>query len=445
MLSATLCATAQKEDNVWIYAGNRIDFSTKPPAVTPVACDYTTEVNITSVADRDGRLVYWLNGTSLYNSNDEVVYSLPVGNEAVYMYGLSIVPFPGKENVYLFVYPDAVRNRMVASIADGSKDLLHPEITERYAEFPYYRWYYWADGVPFFFQKYGSRDFWLLYSYGGKIWVFALTEDGFVETGNAYALPMEEDNQYFLDGCEMTPDRSKILATTTSTGMSVFIDLDTKTGKIKNINPIEIHSMEAFAFSSGNKYLYFSYDKNMYRIAVDKLAVISTDEQFRENRELVGYLGCDVGDIKFLTSGGVYYMPLDSGDYLGQVSDCDSEHPALNNHAVKLATDVLSSSYSSFLAFPKTYCYPYGFTATEMCGGEVHFSFNDGDCESIHWDFGDGSEGVAHGHTVEHIYASNGRYTVKLTANYSDDRPRQTVEKTVEVNKIMKKLTIVKE
>ncbi len=87
MLSASLVASAQKEDNVWIFAGNRIDFTTEPPTVTLVACDYSTEENITSVADSEGNLVYWLNGTSLYNSNDEVIYSLPVGSNAFYLYG----------------------------------------------------------------------------------------------------------------------------------------------------------------------------------------------------------------------------------------------------------------------------------------------------------------------------------------------------------------------
>ena len=123
MLVTALFATAQKEDNVWIYAGNRIDFTTEPPTVTPVGIYYVTEENITSVSDRDGNLVYWLNGTSLYNSNDEVVYSFPDLGLAFYFYGLSIVPFPGRENVYVFVYPNFGLGVMEASIVDGSKDL----------------------------------------------------------------------------------------------------------------------------------------------------------------------------------------------------------------------------------------------------------------------------------------------------------------------------------
>ena len=445
LLVSSLVATAQKEDNVWIYAGNRIDFSTKPPTVTKVGCDYTTEVNITSVADSEGRLVYWLNGTSLYNSKDEVVYSLPVGTYAVYMYGLSIVPFPGRENVYLFVYPDVERDRMVVSIADGSKDLLHPKITERFKEFPYKLSANVADGVPFFFQKYNSRDFWLLYSYNNKIKVYALTEEGFVDTGDEYDLPLVDRLHYYLDGCEMTPDRSKILATTTLYGLSVFIDLDTKTGKIQKINPISIYSMAAFAFSSGNKYMYYTFNSHMYRIPVESLAVISTDEQFLENSELVGYMGVDAGDIKFLTSGGVYYMPMDGEGYLGMVSDCESDYPKLNNHAISMAQNVVFASYSSFLAFPKTYCYPYGLNVKEMCGGEVRFSYSDSECESIHWDFGDGTSTTVNGQSVEHTYATNGKYTVTLSVNYANGRPQQTLEQTVTVKNILKKLVIVRE
>lgn len=443
MLATTFFATAQKEDDVWVYAENRIDFSTKPPTVTPTACKYRTEQNITSVADSDGNLVYWLNGTSLYNSNDEVVYSLPGGDAAVFMYGLSIVPFPGRNNVYLFVYPDVMLERLVVSVADGSKDLLHPEITDGYAVFPYSA--YPQDGVPLFFQKYGSRDFWLLYSYNHRIRVYALTEDGFSYTGNEYMLPESDGVSYYIDGCEMTPDRSKILATTSSFGISLFIDLDTKTGEIKNINPINIMVMEVFAFSSGNKYMYFSSGTSLYRIPVDVLGRISTNSEFVSNSEYVGSLGCSIGDLKFLTSGGMYFLNMDDGNYLGIVEDCDSERPVINNKWLRLAKNANEHSVTWFYAFPKTYCYPYGFVADERCGGDVHFSFNDVECESIRWDFGDGSEVVARGHSVEHVYTSNGRYTVRLTANYSDDRPQQTVEWTIEVRNIMRKLLISKE
>ena len=447
LLALSFSATAQKEHNVWIFAGNRIDFNTTPPTVTPVGIDYVTELNITSVADRDGRLAYWLNGTSLYNSHDELIFSIPAAQNDYYFYGLSIVPFPGRDNVYLFVYPDEKREAMVASIVDGSQDLLHPAITERYAEFPHY-WGYgdqFPDGTPFFFQKYGSRDFWLLYSWFGKIKVYELTEDGFRYTGKVYEIPKFDSNLTLLDGCEMTPDRSKILATASMYGGDmVFIDLDTKTGEIKSLNNLEIYSIDAYAFSSGNKYLYYSNDGFMYRIPVEALAVISTDDEFVSNSELVGYIG-GTSDIKFLTSGGVYYMPSHGNGYLGVVRDCDSDHPTLDNQAVLLARNPKDHKSSWNLAFPKTYCYPYGFTAAEQCGGEVHFAYSDdNDYASLLWDFGDGNTSTDP--APIHSYTANGKYTVSLTVNYnSTDRPTRIVTQDVFVNNITKKLVIVRE
>ncbi|MCR5454146.1 MAG: PKD domain-containing protein [Bacteroidales bacterium] len=436
-----IASMAQHEDDVWIYAGNRIDFSTTPPTVTPVGVDYTTEENITSVADRNGHLVYWLNGTSLYNSRDEEVFTLPHGNDETFFYGLSIVPFPGRENVYLFVYPDAKNDRMVVSIADGSKDILHPEITEEYAEFPYYAPD--GEGVPMFFQKLGSRDFWMLYSYDGAIKVYALTKDGFSYTGNEYPVRTKNGYGIFLTGCEMTPDRSKILATSPVNNLSVFIDLDTKTGEIKLIRLINIYSIHAFAFSSGNKYLYYSYDTRMYRIAVEKLAEISYDDEFRMASEYVGNMRSTTGDIKFLTSGGVYYLPQNNTDYLGLVRDCDSDHPKLDNKAIKLASRVKDHKYSWFLAFPKTYCYPYGFTTEEDCGGEVRFSFNDESSASLTWDFGDGD--ISNDAAPHHVYKDNGTYTVTLTVHYnSTEKPDMTISDEVIVKSVLKKLIIEK-
>ena len=448
MLATALFATAQKEDNVWIFAGNRIDFTTEPPTVTPTACDYVTEDNITSVSDRNGNLVYWLNGTSLYNSHDEVVYSLPVEKGGFYFYGLSIVPFPGRDNVYLFVYPDEKRGSMVVSIADGSEDLLHPKITEYYAEFPFYyarKSNYTPDGVPLFFQKYGSRDFWLLYSWFNEIKVYALTKDGFSYTGKKYKMPKWGGIPYDIDGCEMTPDRSKILATTSSWTKFFFIDLDTKTGEIKLINPIEIHSMEAFAFSSGNKYMYHLRGRSLSRIPVEALGVISTDEEFRANSEYVGDLGCNIGDIKFLTSGGMYFLNEDDGEYIGRVKDCDSEHPVIENKWLRLAKNANEHKASYVLALPKTYCYPYGFTAEVQCDGEVHFAYTDDDYyASLLWDFGDGNTSTDP--APIHSYTANGEYTVSLTVNYNTaDRPARVVTQDVFVTNLMKKLVIVRE
>ncbi len=441
LLALPITLAAQKEDNVWIYAGNRINFNTTPPTVTPVGIDYVAEQNITSVADRDGNLVYWLNGTSLYNSKDEVVYSVPTDNGS-YFYGLSIVPFPYRENVYLFVYPNAVHGTMVMNIVDGSKDLLHPAIIEDYAVFPYSSGFWYQDGMPMFFQKYGSRDFWLLYSYNGYIWVYALTADGFQYTDNKYALPILDGLPMYLDGCEMTPDRSKIIATDYY-WRPVFIDLDTKTGVINHINPIDIRSMSSYAFSSGNKYMIYSNDSRMYRIPVDAFATISTDEEFKAHSELIGDAGCDIGDIKFLASGGVYYMRNDGSGYLGMVRDSDSDHPTLDNNALKLA----NTNYSSFFwAFPKTYCYPYGFTAEHQCGGEVQFSYNedDGSVSSLLWDFGDGNTSTDLAPT--HVYEANGQYTVSITVIYNTtDKPTRTITEDVVVTNVMKKLVIVRE
>ena len=123
-LVATLSASAQGEDRVWIFAGNRIDFNTEPPTVTGCAADYKTELNITSVSDRDGNLAYWLNGTELYNSNDEVIFTLPSNGEEGFFYGLSIIPVPGKENVYFFVYPNVKKHEMVMSVIDGTEDFI---------------------------------------------------------------------------------------------------------------------------------------------------------------------------------------------------------------------------------------------------------------------------------------------------------------------------------
>jgi hypothetical protein len=237
----------------------------------------------------------------------------------------------------------------------------------------------------------------------------------------------------------MTPDRSKIVATTMNWWEAIFIDLDTKTGEIKCVNPFTLSSVASYAFSSGNKYMYYSNADGFYRIPVEALGRISTGDEFESNSEFVGASGCSVGDVKFLTSGDFYFHNESNGGYIGVIKDCDAPHPVIDNKWLKLAKNANEHGASWGNALPKTYCYPYGFFAEEGCGGEVLLTFNDGDSESIHWDFGDGSETTATGQSVSHTYAANGRYTVRFTVNYSDSRQSQVYERSIDIKNIISK------
>ena len=439
-----LNALAQKEDRVWVFAESKIDFNTNPPTVTQCGTSYSTADNITSVADRNGNLVYWLNATSLYNSQDEVIFTMPEANEYdLYYYGLSIVPFPGKENVYMFVYPVRDRYKITISLVDGSQDLLHPTITERYAEYPFYP--DGPDGVLFFVQKFGSRDYWMLHIHSGVLRVFEITKDGITDTDRGYVLPTQNDKIINVFGCEMTPDRSKILTNGDLSDPMCFIDIDNKTGKIKSAKFLSEISLTSYAFAPDNKYLYFStwstQKSGLYRISIETLSTITDNDKLEEKGEFISDVDFEMGDMKYLTDRELYFVNEDDGGWLGKVEYTASEHPVITPKAIKLAKNIKDHDVINFLSLPKTYCYPFGLTYDIACGGEVQFGYNqDNDYESLVWDFGDGQTD----NTPQplHTYKSNGSYTVSLTVHYPN-QTEEVIKKDVHVNTIMKKPTII--
>ena len=441
-----LSALAQKEDRVWVFAESKIDFNTNPPTVTQCGTSYSTADNITSVADRNGNLVYWLNATSLYNRNDEVIFTLPKANEYdLYFYGLSIVPFPGKENVYMFIYPDAKHSIMTISLADGSQDLLHPTITERYAEYPYYT--DGPDGILFFLQRFGSRDYWMLYTHRGIVDVYAITKDGITNTNQTYKLPTSNGKIIGIYGCEMTPDRSKILTNGGLGEPMCFIDIDNKTGKIKSANLLSEISLQSYAFAPDNKYLYFAAwitKKNgLYRVPIETLSTMTEKDYLDNKGEWISDIDFNISDMKYLTDRELYFVNEDDGGWLGMVANTASEHPVTNPKAIKLAKNLKDHDVINLLSLPKTYCYPFGFTYDIGCGGNVQFGYyQDNDYESLVWDFGDGQ--TADIPYPQHTYKSNGSYTVTLTVRYPN-QTEEVIKKDIHVNTVMKKLTIVAE
>lgn len=440
-----LSTLAQKEDRVWVFAENKIDFNTNPPTVTQCGTSYSTADNITSVSGRNGKLVYWLNGTKLYNSQDEVIFTLPEVDEyGVYFYGLSIVPFPEKENVYMFVYPDKERFKITISLADGSQDLLHPTITERFAEFPYYP--DGPDGSLFFLQKFGSRDFWMLHIHSGVVRVFAITKDGITDTDRGYVLPTQNGKIINVFGCEMTPDRSKILTHGDMSDPMCLIDINNKTGEIKSTNLISgMVVFLSYAFAPDNKYLYFSTwaakKSGLYRISIETLSTITDNDKLEEKGEFISDVDFEMGDIKYLTDRELYFVNEDDGGWLGMVEFTASEHPVITPKAIKLAKNIKDHKVEYMLSLPKTYCYPFGFTYDITCGGEVQFGYyQDNDYESLVWNFGDGQ--TSNIPNPQHSYKSNGSYTVTLTVHYPD-QTEEVITKDIHVNSIMKKPTII--
>ena len=139
----------------------------------------------------------------------------------------------------------------------------------------------------------------------------------------------------------------------------------------------------------------------------------------------------------------MYLSEQDGSEYLSIIEDCDSEHPVFIRNGLKLAKNAKDHKSEWYLAFPKTYSYPYGMLYDVQCNGEVNFGYNEtAGYESLSWDFGDGESSVEP--NPVHAYKSSGSYTVRLVIN-SPTRVPQHVTRIVEVKNTMKKPVLVAE
>lgn len=429
---------AQKEDYIWVVGSNRIDFKTEPPTITHNG-NFKTEVNLSSVCDYNGELIYWVNSNKLYNKDNEVVFEFKFSN------GLfPILPFLNDKNKYMFC-GHGTDGYIHFYIIDGTLDALHPQIKD-YAKMSYTP--LTGNCIPV--QKKNSRDFWLLFDQYHEIEVYSITEAG-LKLHSTFTKPKfnGDENEYFgaidIDYYRVSYDNTKIyadLVCTIDKNLYYNIDFDNERGIIKTIYPTyaEWDWFYGETFSSKGKYLYFTIwdtgeennhnpnNKNeefqhIYRCPTEKLL---EENSLLKYRELV--YTCKSGkisDMKCAPDGNIYILYDAPENFMGVIKNSDAEKPEVEERAFDLSvsTDIQIGDFAVW--FPETYHFPFEVYYNKKCD-YVEFAFSDNYKEkSLLWNFGDGTESSAE-KNPKHSYKS-GSYKVKLTVDYDDKETKNYV------------------
>src|SRR5688500_16946644 len=96
-----------KHDKIWRFSDTGIDFNQTPPALLPKTYQrYTVYANI---CDENGKLVFFTNGNTVWNANEEVMTNGTGldGHLGNYIQHVIIVPHPGiKDFYYIFTISD---------------------------------------------------------------------------------------------------------------------------------------------------------------------------------------------------------------------------------------------------------------------------------------------------------------------------------------------------
>lgn len=427
-----LLGIAQKEDYVWVMGNNIIDFNTTPPTVRANG-DFGPKPGLTSISDCDGNLVYWLNGVNLYNKNSELINTDGRITVSDWLAGMTIFPFPGSENKYIFIYLEKKAYNDIGTIhftvIDGSKDILHPELIRDFATLPY------NNSTPIFIQKKNSRDFWLLHQDDDMLVVYSFTKDG-LSLISKKNLPMENDEYFILGGIygnDVSRSQTKIYFYEVSfweNDITVYLDFDNVNGII---NDITVHQGKGevylnWVFTSNERFFYFTLYENkternnkIFRCPVEKL---KEKDALRKYRSLVYQFpaGQFIEALKMGPDGNIYFINGDNEEYIGVISNPEDDNPNVNPNGIKLAQTSKTDGWAAM--FPYTYHYPFGLSYTRDCH-DFTFSFSESEYESVVWNFGDGTAEVKDVEKPTHTFAADGKYTVNLTVTLTDGIVRE--------------------
>ncbi len=432
LMSASLLASAQKEDYVWIFGGNKIDFNNNPPTVTALGDFFKTDRNISTVSDSKGNLCYWCSGKDFYNRHNEVIFSTQVVSHGYCLETLSIVPFPASDQMFLFTYIDRRNNKVRFALIDGRNDLDHPDCNDNYFALPYD--YSSGDGMPVFIQKRNSRDMWMLHDYEGEVTVYLISESGF-EKKNTYQRPDMgnwEDTQpwqaYFVNN-----DNSKFLCDIIcdwNNPRYQYVEFDNATGEIQKMTIIETSDYVVFCqFTPNGKYMYYtlsssdeSKSKRIYRCPASRID--GTSASLRRYSEYVCEAPDYIWDIKLAPDGNIYFIYANC-ESLGVIKNPDDYAPVIDYNYLPLAQPF--PKQDMVMVFTHTYHHSLDIICKTSCTMATLQCVEDG-VKTYEWDFGDGSAKSSEPEP-SHNYPDFGDYTVKLRITYSDDSHRDITQK----------------
>ena len=413
---------AQKEDYNWVlYNHLRVDFNQEPPLI---ATDVPTLVgnftNLTSMSDDLGNLLFYINGTRLYNYNHQLIFTTPtvsLSNQ------VNVVPHPTDAKKYFWFVPIVFPERkFVIYTIDMNANSGLGSVTETYsfigAETP-------KDFV--ISRKSNSADYWFIRIYSDNVVVNSLSSTG-LNNATTYNLALGENSNSF----KVTPDMSTIFVRVSATALYA-LDINSRTGEIQNFRSIFTQTSGIyyyFEFSRNNEYVYIASQNNSTRetkISQFSLHSLSNETEFLNSEVVLYHQTLDsnypLRDMQIAPNNKIYITFNDY--YLWSIDNPDLPYPScvVNNQSLWL-NGAKSGGY-----LPNYFYYYANFNYQTFCNA-VYFNYIGAAATLYSWNFGDNHTSTELDPT--HTYATAGTYTVTLEVTFTDSST-QTITKDIEI------------
>lgn len=316
---------SQKEANIWYFGRNcGVDFSSgKPIAINNGKIN--TEEGSTSVCDANGKLLFYSDGSNVYNKNHVV---MPNGSK---LYGdessttsIIAVPQPETPSMYYLFTVDAAAgsmgfcySKLNMKLQGGLGDVVANEKNVKIASTV-------CEKLISIKHKNG-KDYWIIVHRweSNEFLAYLLTKDGLTKSPVITRIGMVHtgDNLETQGYMKSNFNGSKIALALESSGNVEVFNFDNSTGILSNairINTGESSYPYGVEFSPNGNLLYVSIT-GKYEIAQYNLKAGTSGDIVRSKVKIGGIEGTWIGALQIANDGKIYF-PVYSKPYLGVIS-----------------------------------------------------------------------------------------------------------------------------
>ena len=399
----------QGEGNHWMfgqYAG--VHFSDCAPTATGPHSMITSE-GCTSISDPDGNLLFYSDGLTVWDKNDNVMVNGTglLGNSSITQNGL-VVKKPGNNPIYyLFTGGAGHYSEIDMSLNGGLGEVTVKNVpmngvgSEKVTAINH------ANGV----------DVWLVRGGVAAISSFLITSAGVPST------PVNSNTiSGYFGQMKISPD-GNWLGLTRNGGAAIYT-FDNSTGMagtdyiLSTGNPLEAYGLE-FSPDGTKVYVSHTYYEEVYQFDL----TLGTAAAMNANVTMVGQWPSYSSYAMQLAPDGKIYGVASAGSHLFVINEPNLPGLACNYTGVGLQLANGTGNYLGLPGFNQSIFFKPAFICIEMpCMGDTTtFKLPINNTDSVYWDFGDPSSGAANNSTQDqpwHIYSDTGSYLVKVLLYY---------------------------
>ncbi|MEO0468550.1 MAG: PKD domain-containing protein [Bacteroidota bacterium] len=419
--------------NIWYFgdfAGLDFNGGGIPTVLTDGKLD--TDEGCASVCDQNGALLFYADGTRIWDKNHNLVYSSMLGNSSSTQAAV-IVPRPGSNTNYFIFTMDAQYYNFAndgmyyteVKVVSGVVSIVNPNV-------------FMQD-----YQKCTEKIAVACHANGSDYWVTTLRRNGdfaswSVTSAGVSPVPVispvtaianpSGDGDDRVGAMKINAQGNRlVLGRRSNASDSEIFDYDNSTGEVTLNHGIYTSGVVyGVEFSANGDYFYISKGFNrVYMYDVSSLTPTLLHTKSGGNEQRVGALqmGPD-GDI-YVANG----YEGDDGDYLDKISSVENGLPTYHNDFIALPAGHksrlgLPDIVSCFVPVLSKDCEVYAGIDYQVENG-CAYQFSDASTAgsgttilSWQWDFGDGNTSAQQNPT--HFYTTPGQYNVCLTVTGFD-------------------------